>query len=218
MVVRDPVILVLLLIAFFSSISGKPLDGLLLLLVAAGLAGDARTRSRRVPAAPAGGEPPGTLAPGAAAVDAAAAPVPRRGIRRLAAVAVLAAGVCYAVIGGSFSRFSWPATAAVVSVGTVVVLAGWQPRRRPQPDRGPLPRTGVAPWGAAWSRAAVELFAVPAADHGHHVLRAPTISAPTDPAPVAEPGRVLVLGGWLLLGWYRVRRGTATTSRPPGTR
>ena len=63
-VVRDPVILVLLLIAFFSSISGKPLDGLLMLLVAAGLAWDARTRSRRVPAAPAEGEPPGTLAPG----------------------------------------------------------------------------------------------------------------------------------------------------------
>ncbi len=208
MVVRDPVILVLLLIAFFSSISGKPLDGLLLLLVAAGLAGDARTRSRRVPAAPAGGEPPGTLAPGAAAVDAAAAPVPRRGIRRLAAVAVLAAGVCYAVIGGSFSRFSWPATAAVVSVGTVVVLAGWQPPRRPQPDRGPLPRTGVVLWGAVlvagglwelWS-----LFQQPAMDTTSYAH--PTISALTDPVLAAQPGRVLVLGGWLLLGWYLVRR------------
>ncbi len=60
MAVRDPVILVLLLIAFFSSISGKPLDGLLMLLVAAGLAWDARTRSRRIPPAPADGDPPGT--------------------------------------------------------------------------------------------------------------------------------------------------------------
>ena len=163
-VLRDPVILVLLLIAFFSSISGKPLDGLLMLLVATGLAWDARTRSRRVPAAPAEGEPPGTLAPGppelsppepgGSAVDAAtsgtaapgtaasgtaasgtaasgtAAPgiaasgtaasgtaasgtaasgaaasgtaaVPRRGVRLLAAVAVLAAGVGYAAIAGS---------------------------------------------------------------------------------------------------------------------
>jgi hypothetical protein len=34
---RDPVVVVLLLIAFFPAISGKPLDGLLMLLVAAGL-------------------------------------------------------------------------------------------------------------------------------------------------------------------------------------
>ena len=35
--IRQPIVIVLLLIAFFSAISGKPLDGLLMLLVAAGL-------------------------------------------------------------------------------------------------------------------------------------------------------------------------------------
>lgn len=197
-IVPDPVIVVLLLIAFFSAISGKPLDGALMLLVAAGLAWDVRARSRRIPAAPADDEPPSAPVPD----DAAA---PRRGARRLAAVA---AGASYAIIAGSFSRFSWPATAAVVSVGILVVLAGWQPPRRPRPDAGPLPRTGVLMWGGVlvagglwelWS-----LFQQPAMDTTSYAH--PTISALTDPVLTAQPGRALVLGGWLLLGWYLVRR------------
>jgi hypothetical protein len=216
--VRDPVILVLLLIAFFSAISGKPLDGVLMLLVAAGLAWDARTRSRRLlPAGSADGLPAGPVdgRPAAPADDAphsAPAPdgvaAPRRGIRLLAGVAAVAAGVSYAIIVGSFSRFSWPATAAVVSVGALVVLAGWQPSRRPRPDGGPLPRTGVLLWGGVlvagglwelWS-----LFQQPAMDTTSYAH--PTISALTDPVLAAQPGRALVLGGWLLLGWYLVRR------------
>jgi hypothetical protein len=35
--VRDPVIVILVLIAFFSAISGKPLDGLLIIMVAVAL-------------------------------------------------------------------------------------------------------------------------------------------------------------------------------------
>ena len=200
-IVPDPVIIVLLLIAFFSAISGKPLDGGLTLLVAAGLAWDVRARSRRVPAAAAGDEPPSAPGPD----DAAA---PRRGTRLLAAVAAVVAGAAYAIITGSFSRFSWPATAAVVSVGALMVLAGWQPLRRPRPDGGPLPRTGVLLWGGVlvagglwelWS-----LFQQPAMDTTSYAH--PTISALTDPVLAAQPGRALVLGGWLLLGWYLVRR------------
>ena len=200
-IVPDPVIIVLLLIAFFSAISGKPLDGVLMLLVAAGLAWDVRARSRRVPAAPGGNEPPSAPVP-----DHAAAP--RRGARLLVAVVAVVAGAAYAIITGSFSRFSWPATAAVVSVGTLVVLAGWQPPRQPRPDGGPVPRTGAALWGGVlvagglwelWS-----LFQQPAMDTTSYAH--PTISALTDPVLAAQPGRALVLGGWLLLGWYLVRR------------
>jgi hypothetical protein len=124
------------------------------------------------------------------------------------AVAAVAAGASYAIIAGSFSRFSWPATAAVVSVGALVVLAGWQPPRRPRPDGGPLPRTGVLLWGGVlvagglwelWS-----LFQQPAMDTTSYAH--PTISALTDPVLAAQPGRALLLGGWLLLGWYLVRR------------
>ncbi len=200
-IVPDPVIIVLLLIAFFSAISGKPLDGGLVLLVAAGLAWDVRARSRRIPAAPAAGAPPVPAAP-----DATAAP--RRGRRLLAVAAAVAAGVSYAVITGSFTRFSWPATAAVAGVGTLVVLAGWQPPRTPRPDSGPAPRTGVALWGVVLVAGGLwELWSLlqqPAMDTTSYAH--PTISALTDPALAAQPGRALVLGGWLLLGWYLVRR------------
>lgn len=211
-IVPDPVIVVLLLIAFFSAISGKPLDGLLMLLVAAGLAWDVRARSRPVPSAAAGaGLPgasaaPGTLAPGAPAPDAASAP--RRGLRWLAGVAAVAAGLCYAVIAGSLARFSWPATAAVVGVGALVVVAGWQPPRWPRPDGGPLPRTGVLLWGSVLVAGGLwELWSLlqqPAMDTTSYAH--PTISALTDPVLAAQPGRALMLGGWLLLGWYLVRR------------
>ena len=183
-IVPDPVIIVLLLIAFFSAISGKPLDGGLMLLVAAGLAWDVRARSGPIPAAPAAGEPPGAPVPD----DAAA---PRRGARLLVAVAAVAAGISYAIVAGSFSQFSWPATAAVVGVGALVVLAGWQPPGRPRPDGGPLPRTGVLLWGGVlvagglwelWS-----LFQQPAMDTTSYAH--PTISALTDPVLAAQPGR-----------------------------
>ena len=45
--VREPIVVILFLIAFFTAISGKPLDGLLLLIVATGLAWDAAARYRR---------------------------------------------------------------------------------------------------------------------------------------------------------------------------
>jgi len=45
--VREPIVVVLLLIAFFTSISGKPLDGLLMLVAGVSLAWDTARRSRR---------------------------------------------------------------------------------------------------------------------------------------------------------------------------
>ena len=96
----------------------------------------------------------------------------------------------------------------MVSVGALVVLAGWQPPRRPRPDGRALPRTGVLLWGGVlvagglwelWS-----LFQQPAMDTTSYAH--PTISALTDPVLAAHPGRALLLGGWLLLGWYLVRR------------
>ena len=48
------------------------------------------------------------------------------------------------------------------------------------------------------------LFQQPAMDTTSYAH--PTISALTDPVLAAQPGRALLLGGWLLLGWYLVRR------------
>lgn len=199
--IRDPAVVVLLLIAFFSAISGKPLDGLLMLLVAAGLAGDVWARSRHAQPVPSDDEP-------AAEPPAAPEPAGRRRARRLAVSAGLAGGACYAVLVGSFSRFSWPATIAVAGLGALVVVVGWPEPVRPRPEHARLPLAGAAAWGAVlfagglwelWS-----LFQQPAMDTTSYAH--PTISALTDPVLSAQPGRALVLGGWLLLGWYLVRR------------
>jgi hypothetical protein len=195
---RQPVVIVLLLIAFFSSISGKPLDGLLMLIVAAGLAWDARSRSG-----------------GAVATvrDDAVASSPRPSghggrYRVLAGLTLVAAGIVYALLVGSYIRFSWPATFFVAGLGAVVVAIGWHGPVRSRPDPGPLPRAGTALWfGVLVVGAACELWSLshqPSLDTDSFAH--PTISALSDPLLAGHPGRSLILGVWVLLGWYLVRR------------
>lgn len=198
--IRQPIVIVLLLIAFFSTISGKPLDGLLMLLVAVGLAWDARPR-------PAGADA-GQDAAGAHSAPDVPLPASREGPGRSAGMALLAAAILYAAVVGSFARFSWPATIGVVGVGAVVIIIGWHGPVRRRPDPGGLPRAGTALWGGAllagglwelWSLARQPSLDVTSWAH-------PTISALTDPVLASHPGRSLALAAWLLTGWYVVRR------------
>src|SRR5262249_8694862 len=140
---REPIVVILLIIGFMSWISGKPLDGLLILLAGASLAWDAGRRSRQ--AGPAATSPPeahaeaspaearpaeaspaeadraareDTLLTATAAAPASVtaagaasgAPPAWRAKRRWRRPALLAAwlagGVLYAVVVGSFSRYS----------------------------------------------------------------------------------------------------------------
>jgi hypothetical protein len=197
--VRDPVIVILVLIAFFSAISGKPLDGLLIILVTVALTWDAWVTSRHAPAAPSEDEP--------------AWPHPAALVRNHPAgvrgsLALLAGGSLYAAAAGSFTRFSWPATIAVAGLGALVIFIGWQGPVRPRPVPGRMPLAGVAAWGAVLGAGGLwELWALmqqpslTATSYAH-----PTISALTDPLLAAQPGRAAVLAGWLLLGWYLIRR------------
>jgi hypothetical protein len=90
---RQPIVAILLLIALFTTISGKPLDGFLMLAVATLLIFDG-ARSRRQSAA----GNPGTNS-AALPVESAPADRPRRGLRRLPATAAwLAAGATYCVV------------------------------------------------------------------------------------------------------------------------
>jgi hypothetical protein len=207
---RALIILVLLLIAFFSAISGKPLDGLLMLLAATALSWDARPR-HGAPAA-VGDEPAAESGrdaaepAGAAQAAASAAQADRPALLR--GSAWLLGGAVFAVLAGSFARYSWPVTIAVVSVGTVVVLISWPGPAWRRPVPGPLPRAGLLAWGALLAAGGLwELWALfqqsslTATSYAH-----PTLSALTDPVLTAAPGRTLVLAGWLLLGAYLVRR------------
>ena len=190
---RAPVVWILLAIAFFTSISGKPVDGVLVLIVAVGLAWDAGRRALRHSAAEA----------------APARPAARTGgRRRFAVIALLAAAVVYAGVVGSFSRYSWPATAGIIGLGTIVVVTGWHRPVRARPDGGRLPRAGTLAWLAALVAGCLwELYALlqqPSLTTDSYAH--PTISTLTDPLLATSPGRAVDLLGWVAFGWYLVKR------------
>ncbi len=202
---REPIVAILLAIAFFTAISGKPVDGVLMLIVAMSLAWDAGRR------ASGGGATSGGSTGGAAGADSHAGAASRRAgsQRRLVlAIALLAGGAAYAAVVGTFSRYSWPATAGIISLGTVVVLVGWHGpvTRRPVPGR--LPAAGTALWGLLLVAGGIwELFALLKQQTLIRTSYAhPTISALTDPVLATAGGRSAVLAAWLLIGWYLVRR------------
>ena len=245
---REPIVVLLLIIGFMSSISGKPLDGLLILLAGACLAWDAGRRSRQTSPAEAspaeasaataspvqaspqgpprggqrgGGRPGG---PGGRHPDrdgrGAPAPASRRPTPRSGAppapiaggppasgpqapaallAAGLAGGVLYAVVVGSFSRYSWPATVAVAGLGAAVVAIGWRGPRHTRPAPPRPPAVGLALWGAVFVAGCLwELWSLleqpnlATSSYAH-----PTISTLTDPVLSTWAGRSVVLAAWL---------------------
>lgn len=244
---RAPIVLILLIIAFMATISGKPLDGLLTLIAGVSLgwdtgrrarargkagrtqqdvahkprearaggttarvaqageaqAGEAHARESQLP----GGEVPGGEA-GSAAALAGRLPGIARPRRPLAVLTGLACGAVYALVVGSFSRFSWPATVPVVALGTTVVIIGWRGPRRFRPVPGPLPVAGTALWGGVfvagclWELAS--LLQQPNLETGSYAH--PTISTLTDPVLATTAGRAVFLAAWLVLGWFLVER------------
>jgi hypothetical protein len=250
---RHPIVAILLLIAFFTAISGKPIDGVLMVLVAAGLARDeglepaadaqpaasitkaqlaqasapaptlaqdvaAPGLAQDIAAAPALAQDIAT-APGLAqAVTAAPAPEQSRAqgagradeMRRWRALVVagIACGALYAAVVGSFIRYSWPATVAVIGLGAAVVLLSWPEPVRRRPIPGPLPRRGTALWGGllvaggSWELSALLQQPSLAVDSYAH----PTLSSLADPLLGSHLGRSLALAVWLTVGWLVVRR------------
>ena len=247
---REPIVVILLLIAFFTSISGKPLDGLLMLVAGVSLAWDAGRRSRRGGPLEAGraesragdggqaesraagqgagaaqdaaagegtaaGQGAGTqgAAPGqgtaagqGAGTQGAAAAARWRRPRLI--LAWLAGGALYVFVVGSFSRYSWPATVAVVSLGVAVVVTGWRGPRHPRPAPAKLPAAGLALWGLVlvagclWELLSLlQQPALATSSYAH-----PTISTLTDPVLSTWAGRSVALAGWLGLGWFLVER------------
>jgi len=209
---REPVVWILLAIAFFTSISGKPVDGVLMLIVAAGLAWDAGRRAmqgRPAATGPADGAGDAGPAGSVAGLTEPGSAERTSGRRRLLVLAALLIGAAaYAGVMGSFIRYSWPATAGIIILGTVVVLIGWHGPLRRRQARGRLPAAGTLAWvvvlvfGGLWELAALLLQPSITTDSYAH----PTISTLTDPVLATSPGRSLVLAAWLALGWYLVER------------
>jgi hypothetical protein len=239
---REPIVVLLLIIGFMSWISGKPLDGLLIILAGAGLAWDAGRRARQASPAvvgpaeasaataspveaspvevgpaeaspvetdPAAREDAVLTAAGAPPAPIAGGPPARARRRRPALLAAgLAGGVLYAVVVGSFSRYSWPATVAVAGLGAAVVAIGWRGPRHIRPTQPRPPLTGLVLWGVLavacclwelWSL--LEQPNLATSSYAH-----PTISTLTDPVLSTWAGRSIVLAAWLGLGWFLVER------------
>jgi hypothetical protein len=204
---RMPVVVILLLISFFTAASGKPLDGLLMAIAAVCLAWDAGHRSRQ--AGQSGDDlDQAYVEPSEEATAASTAtPLSRRRVALLA-MAWLAAAVSYVLVVGSFIRYSWPATVAVLGLGSVVVVIGWRGPRRPRARPARPSRMGLLLWlpvilaGCLWElQALLQQPNLTASSYTH-----PTISTLTDPVLAGWAGRSLLLVVWLLFGWFLVER------------
>lgn len=194
---REPIIVILLLSGVFTVISGSLVHGALLLAVAAALALDAARNRHRTAAVPRSD---------AAGPAGAAPPAAHRWV--LPILAVLGGIGLYAVVAGSFIRYSWPATVVVAAVAALAVAIGWRGPLRPGRDPGPLPARGRALWGAllvaagGWELAAYFMQpSLSTISYAH-----PTISALTDPLLRSYPGRSAALAIWLLIGWFLAER------------
>lgn len=199
---------ILLLIAFFSAISGKPVDGFLMLIAAVCLAWDRARPQASLPGSATPGRPGSATAsqPGSARAGPERSSSGRR--RPLLIMTLLAGGALYAVVVGSFTRYSWPATAAVVGLGCLVVAIGWHGPLRARQVPARLARPGAAAWalllvaGSLWELTSlIEQPSLTTTSSAH-----PTISALTDPLLASGPGRSIALAAWLVIGWLVVER------------
>ena len=137
-------------------------------------------------------------------------PVPllERGGRLPAWWLVVALSAVFAAVVGSFPRYSWPTTAAIVAIGTGAVALAWRGPLVARPDTGRLPRPGVLAWvavlvaGALWELQALLLQPSLTADSWQH----PTISTLTDPVLSTHLGRTAIMFAWLLAGWFLLRQ------------
>ena len=182
---REPVILILILAGFFDGISGNPIHAIVLGTVALALAFDA-DRNAAMP-----------RGRGTIALRAPRLTIP-----------VTVAALLYAVSAGTFGRYSWPATIAIVTPGLAMLAFSWRGPLPGAPDpirperRGALLWAGVFVALALWELAALLLQPSLTTDSYAH----PTISVLSDPALASHPGRSAILFAWLLVGWFLVGR------------
>jgi hypothetical protein len=130
------------------------------------------------------------------------------GPRRRSLLVFVAAAVVYAVIAGSFDRYTWPITAAVVLPGVLVLAAAWPGPlwHRPVPAR---PRTlGTTLWATVFVAAGLwELTALlmqPTLQGGSYSH--PTISYLMDTVLSHQVGRSVTLLVWIALGAFLLTR------------
>jgi len=203
-ILRQPVVPVLMIAGVVDAISGSPVGhGMMLIVVAVGLALDTVRRRNAQPAAPAEVEEHG----GADAfVVLAERPQPRGPAFLRPTPRLFLGGLAYAVIVGAFARYSWPVTVAVMAPGVAAIAIAWGAPARGEPE--PVGRFGAGAWAAVfialglWELAALLLQPDLVTMSWAH----PTISYLMDPVLASHAGRSATLFLWLAFGWFLLQR------------
>jgi hypothetical protein len=202
----NPVALTFLLAAYFSYVSGDTVRAAYLMVVGLALAWDRARRAAGVPGAAAAGSQ--LAGPARLAVFSPESAERRRAaMNRLLVPAALAAAA-YAVLVGSFQRYSWPATVAVCIPAVAGVIVAWWVSAGSETEPARLSGPGIAAWAVVWVGISIweltALYLQPSltTDSPAH----PTLSYLADPVLASFPGRAVVLFGWLAFGWYLARR------------
>lgn len=172
----------------FDLISGAPIThGGMLIAVALALAVDAVRRRSGV---------------------RAAVPARPRAIEIQASPRWLVGVAAYALVVGSFARYSWPASVAVIVPAATGIVLAWEGPIRERPREVRLEPWGALPWaGVVVAFSAFELtnlFLQPSLTQGSYAH--PTFSVVMDPVLASHAGRSLFLALWLLVGWFLVER------------
>jgi hypothetical protein len=189
-VLRDPVIDIMALAAFFDGLSGNLVHAILLFSVAVALARDAVVR------------------PHAAQVPGSSSEPTRSPLGSIPRGALILGALAYAVVVGGFPQYSWPITAAVIILGTGGLVLAWGRSRQPASDPGKLDPVGAVAWVSAFvGLATFELinFLLQPSLTGDSYAH-PTLSVLSDPFLATYLGRAVALFLWLLLGWFLVDR------------
>lgn len=204
--VRRPVVPVLVAAGVMDAISGSPVGhGMMLVVVAIGLALDTVRRRSAQPAASAEveehGGPDGV-------VVLAERPQPRTPAFLRLTPRLFLGGLAYAVIVGAFARYTWPVTVAVMAPGVAAIAISWRTPSLEEAESGQIERVGAVAWAAVfvalglWELTALLLQPdLVTMSYAH-----PTISALMDPVLASHAGRSATLFVWLGLGWFLLER------------
>ncbi len=188
-IAREPVLPILVLAGVFDLLSGAPVThGGLLIGAAAALGLDALRR--RPDRAERGGGSPG------------------RAIAIQASPRWLAALGAYALVVGSFARYSWPASVAVLVPAIAGVVLAWEGPMRAGRGEPRFDPRGARAWAVAFVALALweltNLLLQPSLVQGSYDH--PTLSVLMDPILATHAGRSAFLALWLLLGWFLLER------------
>lgn len=186
---REPVAPILVVAGIVDLLSGAPITHGLLLIGTAAALGVEALRRRWSAAGAAGASGP-------------------RAIEIHASARWLFGLGAYALVAGSFARYSWPASVSVLVPGISGVVLAWERPTRAdssEPRRDP---GGARAWAGVFIALGLweltNLLLQPSLVEGSYDH--PTLSVLMDPVLASHAGRSVFLALWLWLGWFLLER------------